>query len=387
MESEKDSQYPYNYNKGNGTYFGPEDELPPEDLEKCKVAAEKYLLDTDAYNKELNLMADDEIFRAPNQNIALVSFIGPYEFLKVKHEKFQICFRGASNTPETTIARLKQIQTSPDGSKYDIYTIGMYEWVAMPPNIKFMKNNDLHEEFLNGVIVRHRREMALRKELFEARKKKINKYQPTKHESSDSESESEEEEEEVPNIGTLEIPQIVNEIAPLSPRSMLAPLDNIQEKLGGLGEFDPMEKVDQGFVESQKWSVFSLVGNLADGMAIKIHGFYETEEMARNIVDNMKQVDDTFDTYIAEAYRWLPLDSDLENIDHVYQNEQLNKLYKTHKDESQKAQFYNKNQIVKGKIPNVPQLVNESGEESGGIEIEILNEEEGVSASNVYESL
>ena len=58
--------------------------------------------------------------------------------------------------------------------------MGMYEWIAIPPNKKFMESVEKHESFLNGVIVKHRRELELKKQKFEKRKKLINDTQPTK---------------------------------------------------------------------------------------------------------------------------------------------------------------------------------------------------------------
>ena len=69
-----------NYNKGGDEYFGPEDELTLEDIEECKKIADRNVIERNGLNQKLNLMKDDEILQVAGQEIALVSFIGPYDY-------------------------------------------------------------------------------------------------------------------------------------------------------------------------------------------------------------------------------------------------------------------------------------------------------------------
>ena len=59
-------------------------------------------------------------------------------------------------------------------------------------------------------------------------------------------------------------------------------------------------------------------------MALKIRGFFEKEEDARGKLDQIMNIDDTFQSYVVGAYHWLPAEPDVDSIeDQVYQNEEL----------------------------------------------------------------
>ena len=47
-----------NLNKGQGKYFGPDDELPANVKNDCIAAAKSYLLDNDEFNLTKNLEKD-----------------------------------------------------------------------------------------------------------------------------------------------------------------------------------------------------------------------------------------------------------------------------------------------------------------------------------------
>ena len=324
-----------NYNKGDGTFVGLEDDIPEKEKEICQKLAEKSLIEKDAYNIEKNLEKDT--LTIPNQEIALVSFIGPYNFLRVKHDTFQFCLRGAAGTEEGAISRMNKIRSEPDGCKYDMYTLGMNEWIAMPPTMEFMNSVEKHEEFLNKIIIRHKRKLELDKHLFEKRKELISK----KQDDSDSDSESEEEDE----LKEIEVPQEEVIIPTVVPEKKIK--TKVKE------EFDPNEVVDQGINKSQMWGVVSMVGSLKEGKAIKIHAFFAEEDEARNFLDKMKSVDDTFDTFIVKTYRWVPIEPNIDDIeDCIYSNETLTKMHKTHMEEQKRADdYHNKSK----KTPLIPQ--------------------------------
>jgi|LauGreDrversion4_2_1035121.scaffolds.fasta_scaffold81110_1 hypothetical protein len=349
-----------NLNRGDGAYFGPEDELTDEQIYTCTMKAIRELVESNGYDKELNLETDEEAFRVPGQNVALVSFIGPYDLLKVKHDKFQINLRGA--TGDVVSARKRINKITQEGTVYDIFTLGMYEWVAIPPNISFMQDNDLHEDFLNGIIVKHKKDLLTKKYMFEMRKELINKSKKTAQVIETEEPINEPTEEPVlkptdesdtpstdATLCAVEepvIPKVPNEIPLFS--STPSQTD----------EFDSSEKLNQCASNSQNWVIFSTVGNLTDGMAIKIQGFYDTEEYARKVMERKRQIDDTFETYVAEAYRWLPVEHNVDDIeDQVFQDDNLNKLYKTHIEEKKKAEDYNRVQKSKGNAPSPSQIL------------------------------
>lgn len=328
-----------NLNKGDGNWFGPDDELPEEDRQLCEKLALRELYDTDGFNLTKNLEIDDELLQVPGQMVAFVSFVGPYEFLRAKHPTFQFNIMGAAANPEGAMRRLKKNTDH----RYDIYTLGMYEWVAIPPNRKFMEDQQAHEEFLNSVIVRHRKEILLRKHLFEFRKTRIMQsrkvQEPMVHKGPV-------EIEELPQ-STVVTPVIPEEPSlegvPEIPEVPMDPPSRVQTSWDTAEEFDATERLEQLGLRSQAWVVLSLVGTLATGMALKVQGFYETQEAARKVLDRIRQIDDTFETYIAEAGRWLPAEHNVEDIeDQVFQNEYLTELYRNHAEENRKAVDFEK---------------------------------------------
>jgi hypothetical protein len=356
-----------NLNKGDGTYFGPEDELSQEQIDECTLKAVRELVEMNGYDKQLNLEADEVAFRVPGQNVALVSFIGPYELLKVKHDKFQINLRGATDDIVGARKRINKItQDGNSACRYDIFTIGMYEWVAIPPNISFMQDNDLHEDFLNGIIVNHKKDLLTKKYMFEMRKDLINQSKKSAQIAEEPITEPTEE----PVIKLLETTQSAPPtevpVIPMvrsSTDAMLRIVSNDVRTVRSadtehVEDFDSSEKLNQCASNSQNWVIFSTVGNLTDGMAIKIQGFYDTEESARKVMERKRQIDDTFETYVAEAYRWLPVEHNVDDIeDQVFQDDHLNKLYKTHIEEKKKAEDYNRMQKSKGNAPSPSQIL------------------------------
>ena len=374
-----------NFNKGQGEYFGPEDELSPEEIAECKRLAEEELVLSNAFDKNLNLEIDDDIFKVPGQNVALISFIGPYELLKVKHDTLQFNIRGACNDGPSAIKRIQKISKLPDGNKYDIFSIGMYEWVAIPPNLEFMQSVEKHENYLNSLVIQHKRELEVKKQLFERRKQRINETKPTDKDSdSDSDSEDGETiESTVASDGNSTGKPVSAEI------KTIEPMDDPKQSTTNEDEFDPMEKLNMGSISCQDWCIISLLGhNIKEGMALKIQGFYESEDDARKVLDRMKKADDTFESYLVESYRWLPAEPNVDDIeDQVYQDERLNAMNQTHLDEKRKAQDYNLNQRSKGKIPQMPSLEPPISTTESNVEIEILGEDDEVTASEVLKSL
>lgn len=360
-----------NYNKGNGEYFGPEDELNPEDMVKCTQFAQDQCEKNDIYNRTKNLQIDDEVFRISNQNVALVSFIGPYNILKVKHSSLQFCIRGAYDSVPSAVTTARKIVEEKDGNKYDIMTVGMYEWVAIPPSEEFMGNDGIenHEVFLNNVIIKHLKDLELKKQIFEMRKNKMKSNVDINKKVTIEEVDGEEENNNDNDVGSESIPE--NIVEEFIDTKLNAPNKISSEELEGAEAkdiFDAEEILDQHKKRSQNWAVISLVGDLENGMALKIHGLFEKESDAENMLDKYKQVEENFDSYIVETCRWLPADPDVNKIKNtVYRNEKLNLLNEAHQKEMEKAEIYSMEARKKGdkiyegaKLPSIDLSVEES---------------------------
>ena len=363
-----------NYNRGGDDYFGPDDQLTPTEVEQCRSDAMEQLLSNDAFNAKLNLEEDNQMFKVSGQNVALVSFIGPYDLLKVKHKDLQFCIRGAFNNQKKSVDKIINITNTPGGKKYDIFTIGMYEWVAIPPNVQFMQSVEKHEDYLNQLVIKHRTDMELSAQLFEKRKNKINQTLPTNLQTQsttilqipDKENTEPETKENTP-------PSIVNPHTNL--QNPNKPLTNL-ENSSNVQDFDYNEKLDQCKVEGQNWAIISILGDIQHGMALKIQGLYTHEKDAREILDRMKGIDDTFTSFIVETYRWLPTIPDIDQIkDHVYQNEKLNEINKAHTEEQDRAQDYNMKKHNQGEISQYPTYKHTPTPTTPNVTFEILTDD------------
>ncbi len=335
MSSEMASQELKNLNIGNGEYFGPDDELPEDVKLQCVTNARKNLNDSGGYDRVLNLEKDDVDLREPGQEIALISFVGPYTSLKAKYKDLYFNVRGACESVDDTRSRLTEIQKIT--KKYDVYTFEMYTWIAIPPNPEFMDSNDAHEDYLNKLIISHKLKLEVDKEMYEARKRlmgnnpDLNVHSEGMVEIEDSKETEDSENKDVETVTEVEIskPETITKIDSES----FATHNCVKEQ-----KFESKEKLDECKSEGQEWAVISIVGNNELGHALKIKGFYEKEEDARTKTKELSEIDPTYNNYVVETYRWLNADISPDDIeDQVYDNEELNSMNQEHKKGKNKA--------------------------------------------------
>jgi hypothetical protein len=320
-----------NLNVGNGEYFGPDDELSVDIQKECIARAKAELIDTKGFDLFLNLEKDDQDLREHGQEISLISFLGPYDSLKAKHETLLFNIRGCCDTVDKTRKKLTDIEKIT--KKYDIYTFEMYTWIAIPPNPEFMEDNDKHELYLNKIICDHKLKLQVDKELFETRKRLMTTNPDLNSEPNKIKDEVEKVEkvEEVEKVEKVEEIEEVEEIVTISKTDVSSIKDNVEE-------LDAKEKLDECKNYGQDWAVISIVGTDILGRALKVKGFYETEDEARVKSEMLTGVDNTFDNYIVACYSWLKADIKPDEIDdQVYDNEELNNMNKEHKSQKNKA--------------------------------------------------
>lgn len=66
---------------------------------------------------------------------------------------------------------------------------------------------------------------------------------------------------------------------------------------------------------------------------LKIRGVFATQEDAQHHASKLIKTDTTFDIYVVELYKWLPIPPNNELIDeHVHQEDMLQEIVKGHKD-------------------------------------------------------
>lgn len=326
-----------NLNKGNGEFFGPDDELPIDIQNKCINNAKIEVMRNGGFDKDINLEKDPEDIREPNQYCAFVSFMGPYESLRAKHDKLQVNIRGCC---EEDLIKLYLEHLYNETDKYDIYTFEMNTWISIPPNPIYMSSVEKHEAQLNKIISAHKLRLEISKQVFETRKKLLQGLE-----------EHENDIDTINNNNDLldRANEAINNIkndAPNIPKIEELNINNIEKV-----PFNYREKLAEkdGQIDGQNFAIISIVGDNTIGWALKIKGIYETEEEARVKMDILKDFDNTFEQYIVECYRWLPIDIDPNDIENkVFTNEeygdQLNDLYNERNKQNLKAkQLVNKN--------------------------------------------
>ena len=94
-----------------------------------------------------------------------------------------------------------------------------------------------------------------------------------------------------------------------------------------------------------------------ESCAMKIKGVFEKIEDAKEYAQKLNKIDPTFDLYLVEMYKWLPIPPNNDDIEsQEYQDKRLNNIIQSHKEEQLKArQFFEerKSDLMEGKLePN-----------------------------------
>ena len=91
-------------------------------------------------------------------------------------------------------------------------------------------------------------------------------------------------------------------------------------------------------IPSQRFALISVVSPQSNqqytSCALKIRGVFQTEEEGRRHANKLTQVDRTFDVFLVDMYKWLPIPPDTDHIgDQVYQDKMLNDIIQGHKEQ------------------------------------------------------
>jgi hypothetical protein len=95
--------------------------------------------------------------------------------------------------------------------------------------------------------------------------------------------------------------------------------------------------------------------------ALKIKGVFATIIEAKEYASKISKTDPTFDLFVVELYKWLPIPPTVDEIaDQQYQDEKLNTLISEHKNEQIRAKEFfesRKGDLINGGVePNDQQL-------------------------------
>ena len=212
--------------------------------------------------------------------------------------------------------------------EYDVFNFEMYSWIAVPPDYKFMMDNDLHEEYLNKLIINHRIDFKFHNELYEIRKRFLvnNKIEEDLYN---------DEEEEL-----CEDDQIIQEN---NGERDWEYNEDLTENFFQTKEIDENEK-KYNSEQKYNYAIINIVGTKKSGWGLKIRGLFKNEEEARNQANILKDSDTLFDHFVVEMYKWIPFDIDINKIgESIYPDEKLNNMFIEHDKQQIKAKQHLEN--------------------------------------------
>lgn len=101
-----------------------------------------------------------------------------------------------------------------------------------------------------------------------------------------------------------------------------------------------IDHLEEDFIQipSQRYALISIVSPQSNqkynSCALKIRGVFATEEEGRRHADKLAKMDTTFDVFLVDMYKWLPIPPDADKIDdQVYQEKMLNDIIQGHKEQ------------------------------------------------------
>ena len=128
-------------------------------------------------------------------------------------------------------------------------------------------------------------------------------------------------------------------------------------------EFDHLEE-DAIQIPSQRFALISVVSPQSKQKhttcALKIRGVFATEEEGRRHADKLSKMDSTFDVFLVDMYKWLPIPPDTDLIeDKVYQEKVLNDIIQGHKEQQVLVQQHFEEQKMQAFAQPQPVVVEE----------------------------
>ena len=119
-------------------------------------------------------------------------------------------------------------------------------------------------------------------------------------------------------------------------------------------------------IPSQRFALISIVSPQSNqqykSCALKIRGVFATEDEGRRHADKLSKMDSTFDVFLVDMYKWLPIPPDTDNIDdQVYQEHMLNDIIQGHKEQQMLVkQHFEERKIESMTMPPQTPIVSEA---------------------------
>lgn len=91
-------------------------------------------------------------------------------------------------------------------------------------------------------------------------------------------------------------------------------------------------------IPGQQYALISVVGpntnQKSNTSAVKIKGVFDNKEDANKHVETLMKIDNTYDIFLVEMYKWLAIPPDVSSIENqVHQEKELNELIQGHKEQ------------------------------------------------------
>ena len=144
------------------------DELSKDDIRSC---TEKALNKVNAEH-DMVLSLEKSTKTVNNQEFVLVSFVAP-KGTRQKTDAMGLKVWGAFPTQEKAAKHAKILNSMEENRYFDIYTLEMYTWAAIPPDPKQIEDQEYHDKKLNKLIWAHKVEKEKSREVFEKRKLRL----------------------------------------------------------------------------------------------------------------------------------------------------------------------------------------------------------------------
>jgi hypothetical protein len=127
-------------------------------------------------------------------------------------------------------------------------------------------------------------------------------------------------------------------------------------------------------IPSQRFALISIVSPQSNqqykSCALKIRGVFATEDEGRRHADKLSKMDSTFDVFLVDMYKWLPIPPDMDNIDdQVYQEHMLNDIIQGHKEQQMlvKQHFEERKIESMTMLPLVPETGTDNNNNSSSV--------------------
>ena len=117
----------------------------------------------------------------------------------------------------------------------------------------------------------------------------------------------------------------------------------VEKKIKSL-TLDENVDTDINTVPGQNYALISIVApssnQKADNICLKIKGVYDKLPDARKQAELLQKMDDTFDIYVVEMYKWLLVPPNPELLEQIHVDNKLNEIIGGHREDQLKSKMY-----------------------------------------------